>query len=77
MGSASKRSIDQMDGGRGSTAEKDQQPTVLHRIRNVWQFANLCQWIYLFGRAVKIDDNIDIEVHNPQDRRPTSLLLLV
>lgn len=35
---------------------------LLQPIRNSWQFANLFQWIYLFGRAVKIDENIDIDV---------------
>ncbi|PHH84300.1 hypothetical protein CDD83_2178 [Cordyceps sp. RAO-2017] len=27
----------------------------------MWQFANLCQWIYIFGRAAKIDESIDVE----------------
>ncbi|KAK8918142.1 hypothetical protein VCV18_009472 [Metarhizium anisopliae] len=40
----------------------DEPPSILHRIRNMWQFANLCQWIYMFGKAAKIDDAIDIEV---------------
>lgn len=35
---------------------------ILDRIRNMWQFANLCQWVYIFGKAVKLDDAIDIEV---------------
>lgn len=33
----------------------------LQKIRNMWQFANLCQWIYIFGKTVKIDESIDIE----------------
>ncbi|KAL7628228.1 hypothetical protein AAE478_002427 [Parahypoxylon ruwenzoriense] len=37
------------------------EPTLLQRIRNTWQFANLFQWIYLFGKVVKIDENIDID----------------
>jgi hypothetical protein len=36
--------------------------TPLHRVRNMWQFANLVQWIYIFGKAAKIDDSIDVEV---------------
>ena len=28
----------------------------------MWQFANLCQWIYTFGKAAKIDESVDIEV---------------
>lgn len=37
-------------------------PTLLHRVRNMWQFANFCQWLYIFGRAVKIPDSVDVEV---------------
>jgi hypothetical protein len=36
--------------------------SILGRLRNMWQFANLYQWIVLFGKVVKLDDNIDIEV---------------
>jgi hypothetical protein len=35
---------------------------ILDQVRNMWQFANLCQWIYIFGKAVKLDDAIDIDV---------------
>lgn len=35
---------------------------VLNQLRNMWQFANLCQWIYIFGKAIRLDDSIDIEV---------------
>lgn len=47
----------------------DELSSTLHHIRNMWQFANLCQWIYMFGKAAKIDDAIDIEVgdHIPDD----------
>ncbi|KAG6002818.1 hypothetical protein E4U54_000784 [Claviceps lovelessii] len=27
----------------------------------MWQFANLCQWIYIFGKAVQIDASIDVK----------------
>lgn len=37
-------------------------PSMLQTIRNAWQFANLYQWICLFGKVVKIDDNLDIDV---------------
>jgi hypothetical protein len=36
--------------------------SLLDRIRNMWEFANLAQWIFIFGRAVKIDENLDVEV---------------
>lgn len=38
------------------------EPSLLERIRNMWQFANLSQWIFQFGGAVKIDENLDISV---------------
>lgn len=43
----------------------DTESSLLHRIRNMWQFANLCQWIYTFGKAAKIDESIEIEVSIP------------
>jgi hypothetical protein len=42
--------------------EPSKEPSLLERIRNMWEFANLAQWIFTFGRAVKIDENLDIEV---------------
>lgn len=39
-------------------------PTLLGQIRNMWQFANLSQWIYTFGKAAKIDESIDIDVRS-------------
>ena len=39
------------------------EPTVLDSLRNMWEFANLAQFIFLFGRVFKIDENIGIEVH--------------
>lgn len=36
----------------------------LQRVRNMWQFANLVQWIYIFGKAAKIDESIDVEVYS-------------
>jgi hypothetical protein len=40
-----------------------QEPSTLQKLRNMWQFANLAQYISLFGDAVKIDKDFDIEVH--------------
>ncbi|KAI5285145.1 hypothetical protein KEM52_002582 [Ascosphaera acerosa] len=34
---------------------------VLHEIRNLWEFAALVQFIYLFGRYLKISDEYDID----------------
>lgn len=35
---------------------------LLSQLRNMWEFANLMQYIYTFGKVVKIDDDLDIEV---------------
>jgi hypothetical protein len=44
------------------SVEPPKERGLLERIRNMWEFANLAQWIFIFGRAVKIDENMDIEV---------------
>lgn len=36
----------------------------LDKLRNMWEFASLMQYIFLFGSAVKIDDDFDIEVRS-------------
>lgn len=48
--------------------EAPKELSLLQRVRNTWQFANLFQWIYLFGKVVKIDDSIDIDVRSPFPR---------
>ena len=42
--------------------EPTQEPSMLHRLRNMWQFANLAQYIDLFGDAINFDKDFDIEV---------------
>jgi hypothetical protein len=42
--------------------EPPKERGLLERIRNMWEFANLVQWIFIFGKTVKIDENLDIEV---------------
>ncbi|PGH36825.1 hypothetical protein GX50_00282 [[Emmonsia] crescens] len=34
---------------------------LLHELRNMWEFSNLMQYIYSFGKVVKISDDIDID----------------
>lgn len=42
----------------------------LIKLRNMWEFASLMQYIFLFGSAVRIDDDFDIEVRGtPEHRR--------
>ncbi len=59
MPAARKRGLQEVDSENGPFSKS---PSTLHRIRNMWQFANLFQFIMLFGKALKLDDNIDIEV---------------
>ncbi|PHH79442.1 hypothetical protein CDD80_4786 [Ophiocordyceps camponoti-rufipedis] len=54
----------------------DDAPAALVRIRNMWQFANLCQWIYIFGKAAKIDESIDIEEIEADCLKPQQNLLV-
>ncbi|KAH7136639.1 hypothetical protein EDB81DRAFT_87959 [Dactylonectria macrodidyma] len=68
--SSRKRSIQAVDGDSG-----DSEPSLLHQIRNMWQFANLCQWIYIFGKAAKIPDSIDIEEIETECLKPISPML--
>ena len=35
---------------------------VLTRLRNMWEFSNLAQFLYLFGKSLKIEGDISIEV---------------
>lgn len=43
-----------------------QQPVeesgLLHRLRNCWEFANLMQYVSMFGNVMRIDEDFSIEV---------------
>jgi hypothetical protein len=62
MPSARKRGLREVN---AEVAEIREEPSLLQRIRNMWQFANLCQWISLFGDVVKLDENLDVDVRGP------------
>ncbi|RGP72806.1 hypothetical protein FSPOR_2553 [Fusarium sporotrichioides] len=65
-----KRPLAAFDGDDG-----ENEPSLQHRIRNMWQFANLCQWIYIFGKAAKIDEAIDVEEIEAECLKPNSTML--
>ncbi|KAH0424794.1 PHD-finger domain-containing protein [Colletotrichum camelliae] len=71
MVSSRKRAIEEIDD------VQREEPTLLHRIRSQWQFANLCQWIFLFGKVVKIDDNLDTEDIEAECLKPNAPVLQV
>ncbi|KAL2263351.1 hypothetical protein VTK26DRAFT_7147 [Humicola hyalothermophila] len=72
MPTARKRSLRELE---SDTAQPPRQPSTLHRIRNMWQFANLYQFILLFGSALKLDDNLDIEDLEAECLKPGSMVL--
>lgn len=49
-----------------ATAEPEQpnENSLIHKLRNSFYFANLYQWICIFGKVVKLDDNMDIAVRS-------------
>ncbi len=55
--SSRKRARDEMQ-----DSEAPKEPSTLERLRNMWEFACLAQYIFTFGDAVKIDRDFDIEV---------------
>lgn len=56
-----KRVYDEM-AGVGQPPEQKEM-SLLQKIRNMWEFANVMQFIFIFGKALKIDEDFDIEVH--------------
>ncbi|KAL8950123.1 MAG: hypothetical protein Q9222_003823 [Ikaeria aurantiellina] len=52
------------------SSEPAPQLSLLQRIRNTWEFANLMQFIFIFGKAVKIDEDFTIEDLETECLRP-------
>lgn len=61
MVSARKRSFQEAN---GDASKATQEPNLLYQLRNTWQFANLYQWLMIFGPAVKAE-NIDMDASLP------------
>lgn len=53
---------------------KPEPPTMLSRLRSMWQFSCLCQWLYIFGGLAKLD-SIDIDELEAQCLNPHSTTL--
>ncbi|KAI0398457.1 hypothetical protein F5Y17DRAFT_4489 [Xylariaceae sp. FL0594] len=71
-----KRALRDVEADVETTQQPSPESDLLRRIRNSWQFANLFQWIYLFGRVVKIDDSFDIEDLEAECLKRQSTLLV-
>lgn len=56
-----KRTRDEMEASAPEEKKKT-EPSFLQRIRNMWEFASTMQFIFMFGKAIKIDEDFDIEV---------------
>lgn len=39
-----------------------EEPGLLQQLRNCWEFASLMQYITIFGKLMKIDEDFGIEV---------------
>lgn len=50
-------------------AVPEEHQETLAKLRNMWQFASLMQYIFLFGHVVKIDEDFDIEVRRRRHPR--------
>ncbi|KAK8252217.1 hypothetical protein IWZ00DRAFT_265409 [Phyllosticta capitalensis] len=49
-----------------------QPPSKLQQLRNLWEFACLHQYIHIFGDAVKISQDIDIDLLEEECLKPTT-----
>lgn len=47
-----------------SEPDQRKEDSLIHKLRNSFYFANLYQWICIFGKVVKVDDNLNIEVRS-------------
>ncbi|KAL1875305.1 hypothetical protein VTK73DRAFT_10202 [Phialemonium thermophilum] len=73
MPSTRKRLFQEFD--TPATTDHPEESSLLHRLRNTWQFANLCQWIFLFGPVVKLDKDFDIDTLETECLKPDSKVL--
>ncbi|EJT81319.1 hypothetical protein GGTG_01302 [Gaeumannomyces tritici R3-111a-1] len=71
MRSSRKRAIDEVD---GDDSLNHKEPSLLQRIRDMWQLANVVQFLTIFGSALKIDAP-DINELEAECLKPFSLAL--
>jgi hypothetical protein len=46
----------------GAPDQRPEENGLLNRLRNCWEFANLMQYITIFGKVMKIDEDFGIDV---------------
>ncbi|QDS74383.1 hypothetical protein FKW77_005439 [Venturia effusa] len=69
MGSR-KRGRDQMEAVE-PVPEIAEEPSTLQKIREMWEFASLMQYLFFFGKAVKLED-LDVEDFEDECIKPTT-----
>ncbi|KAM7192017.1 hypothetical protein V8F33_008595 [Rhypophila sp. PSN 637] len=74
MPSARKRAF-QDEGDSMLSQPATEPPSILHRLRNMWQFANLFQFMFLFGKPLKLRDDLDIDDLEAECLKPGSMVL--
>jgi len=50
-----------MESESSVVAPATEEPSMLSLIRNMWEFASLMQYIFFFGKTVRMED-IEVEV---------------
>ena len=58
---ARKRAYEEVESSSDSIPEVSAELSTLQRIRGMWEFAAFNQYLWFFGKAVKVDD-MDVEV---------------
>ena len=58
---ARKRTYEEVDSSSDSIPEVSAELSTLTRIRGMWEFAAFMQYLFFFGKAVKVED-LDVEV---------------
>ncbi|KAI9367940.1 hypothetical protein BJX61DRAFT_526226 [Aspergillus egyptiacus] len=56
-----KRTRSEVEAPSEQPEQPQEQPSLLTRLRNCWEFANLMQYIAIFGKLMKIDEDFGIE----------------
>ena len=68
-----KRTRSEADAPPEQTEQPHEEPGLLTKLRNSWEFANLMQYIAIFGKLMKIDEDLGIEVRDCTSPRPRRL----
>ncbi|EED24297.1 PHD finger domain protein, putative [Talaromyces stipitatus ATCC 10500] len=56
-----KRAHSEMETAAASSTKQQEEPSLFQRIRNCWEFASLMQYIFFFGKIMKIDEDLGVE----------------